>query len=270
MRYCRIRVDGRAAWGRVVDERIELLSGSPLDGGAATGGSVPVAGAEWLPPIVPPVFYAVGMNYRRHIEHAAALGNPAAVVPQRPEVGYRANNALTGHGRPIVRPAGLTGRFEAEPELVAVIGRRLRRCSADEARAGVFGWTIGNDVSARDWQRADRTFWRAKNSDTFKPMGPWIETDVEPLAADVTTTVTVDGETVARFGTGDMVFDPYDYVCEISRHITLSPGDVLWMGADGSVEMRPGTTIAITITGIGTLSNPVTQEPPPDAAEERR
>ncbi|MER5517004.1 fumarylacetoacetate hydrolase family protein [Streptomyces sp. NPDC002763] len=249
MRYARVSVDGRAVWGRVAETDVELLSGSPLEGDPDVLGTVPVAEAVWLPPVLPGVFYAVGYNYPRHIEHAGAS------TPDRPEVGYRANNALTGHRSPIVRPAGVTGRFEAEPELVAVIGRTLRYADRDEARKAVFGWTIGNDVSARTWQHQDRTFWRSKNSDTFKPMGPWIETDVDALAQ--TTTLRVNGEVRAAFPTGDMVFDPYDHIVEITKHITLHPGDVLWMGAESTCQIEPGDTVDIEISGIGVLSNPV-------------
>ncbi|MFD5813795.1 fumarylacetoacetate hydrolase family protein [Streptomyces sp. NPDC127038] len=262
MRYTRVSAGGRAVWGRVRERDVELLSGSPLeamhgpsyDGGPGPTviGTVPRADAVWLPPVVPPVFYAVGLNYPRHIAHCGAE------VPTRPEVGYRANSALTGHGRPIVRPAGVEGRFEAEPELVAVIGRTLRHASYEEARAAVFGWTIGNDVSARDWQHRDRTLWRSKNSDTFKPMGPWIETDVDALAQ--TTTLRVNGEERAAFPTGDMVFDPYEYIVEITRHITVRPGDVLWMGAESTCRIEPGDTVDIEISGIGVLSNPVRTE----------
>jgi 2-keto-4-pentenoate hydratase/2-oxohepta-3-ene-1,7-dioic acid hydratase in catechol pathway len=180
------------------------------------------------------------------------------VAPARPEVGYRANNALTGHLTPIVKPAEVTGRFEAEPELVAVIGRALRHATRADARAAVFGWTIGNDVSARTWQHQDRSFWRSKNSDTFKPMGPWIETDVDALAQ--TTTLRVNGETRAEFPTGDMVFDPFDHIVEITRHITLQPGDVLWMGAESTCRIEPGDTVEVEIGGIGVLSNPVLLE----------
>ncbi|MET7851139.1 fumarylacetoacetate hydrolase family protein [Streptomyces avermitilis] len=252
MRYTRVSVGGRAVWGRVAEADVELLSGSPLDGRPTVIGSLPLATATWLPVVVPPVFYAVGMNYRRHIEHAGAE------VPARPEVGYRANSALTGHGSPIVRPAGLEGRFEAEPELVAVIGRTLRHTTYKEAQDAVFGWTIGNDVSARTWQHQDRTFWRSKNSDSFKPMGPWIETDVDALAQ--TTTLRVNGEVRAAFPTGDMVFDPFDFIVEITKHITMRPGDVLWMGAVSTCRIEPGDTVDIEISGIGVLSNPVQGE----------
>ncbi|MET7682573.1 fumarylacetoacetate hydrolase family protein [Streptomyces sp. NPDC005423] len=252
MRYTRVSAGGRPVWGRVREEEIELLSGSPLRGDPTVIGTVPVATAQWLPVVVPPVFYAVGMNYPRHIAHAGVE------TPARPEVGYRANNALTGHLRPIVRPAGVEGRFEAEPELVAVIGRTLKHASPAEARDAVFGWTIGNDVSARTWQHQDRSFWRSKNSDTFKPMGPWIETDVDALAQ--TTTLRVNGEVRASFATGDMVFDPYDHIVELTKYVTLHPGDVLWMGAESACRLEPGDTVDIEISGIGVLSNPVQSE----------
>ncbi|MFI8945983.1 fumarylacetoacetate hydrolase family protein [Streptomyces sp. NPDC053750] len=253
MRYARISAGGRAVWGRVGERDVELLSRSPLeDADCDVIGTVPREDAHWLPPVVPPVFYAVGMNYPRHIAHAGAA------TPERPEVGYRANNALTGHLSPVVKPAEVTGRFEAEPELVAVIGRTLRRATHDEARGAIFGWTIGNDISARTWQHQDRTFWRSKNSDTFKPMGPWIETDVDALAQ--TTTLRVNGVTRAEFPTGDMVFDPYAYIVEITKHITMHPGDVLWMGAESTCGLEPGDTVDVEIGGIGVLSNPVLLE----------
>ena len=260
VRYTRVLVDARAHWARVEGDVVHLLAGSPLEGPAPVERSLPLAGVELLPPVLPFVFYAVGMNYRSHVEHARRLGNAAAVVPERPEVGYRANNALVGHGAAIVVPPDVTGRFEAEGEVVAVLGRRLRRAGRAEAQESVFGWTIGNDVSAREWQHSDRSFWRSKNSDTFKPMGPWIETDVDPMAQ--TTTVRVNGEQRARFPTGDMVFDPWDYLVEASRYVTLHPGDVLWMGADSACRIGPGDTVDVAITGIGVLSNPVRLETP--------
>ncbi|MBW8481210.1 fumarylacetoacetate hydrolase family protein [Actinomadura parmotrematis] len=268
MRICRVEHDGRPAFGRVEGEDVVLLDGSPLEGAVRETGTVLALGAATLlPPVVPPVFYAVGLNYKGHLEHALAKGYPAAAVPERPEVGYRANNALTGHGSPIVKPADVEGRFEAEGELVAVIGRRLRRATREEAREAVFGWTIGNDVSARAWQHADRSFWRSKNSDTFKPMGPWIETGVDALAQ--TTTVRVNGAVRASFPTGAMIFDPFEYIAAATEYLTMHPGDVLWMGADGTCQLEPGDTVDIEISGIGVLSNPVHAETPPDERQRR-
>ncbi len=242
---------------RVDDDAVHVLRGSPLESDPVVERLLAREGVALLVPVVPFVFYAVGLNYRRHICEQRAAGRDIA-VPERPEVGYRANNALIGPGEPIVVPADVTGRFEAEGEVVAVIGRRMRRASRAEAQESVFGWTIGNDVSAREWQRSDRSFWRSKNSDTFKPMGPWIETDVDPMAQ--TTTVRVNGEARASFDTGDMVFDPWDFMVEASRYITFHPGDVLWMGADSTCQLAPGDVVDVEVTGIGVLSNPVARD----------
>lgn len=263
MRWCRYRSEG-VGFGIIEDDTVLAVSGTPLGEFALTGARFALADVELLAPIIPGTFYAVGLNYRSHIRHVQEHGMASARVPERPEIGYRANNALVGSGAAVVKPADCEGRFETEAELVAVVGRPLRRCTRDEAQAAMFGWTIGNDVSARDWQHQDRTFWRSKNSDTFKPMGPWIETDVDPMRSR--TTIDVNGERRADFDTGDMVFDPYDYLCEMSRYLTISPGDVVWMGTDGVVAMAPGDTVDITISGIGTLSNPVRAEMPGGSA----
>jgi 2-keto-4-pentenoate hydratase/2-oxohepta-3-ene-1,7-dioic acid hydratase in catechol pathway len=260
VKWCRVLAGGAPCFGRVEDEVVVIVDDAPWNEPRETGKKLAVQEATFLPPTVPSTFFAVGLNYRRHIEHALERGYKAAAFPERPEVGYRANNALVGHDTDIVRPADYEGKLEAEPELVAVIGKPVRHCSKEEAHDAVFGWTIGNDVSARAWQDSDRTFWRCKNSDTFKPTGPWIVTDVDLGAA--TTTLEIDGEESNSFATGDMIFDPFDYIAEISRYITMQPGDVLWMGADGSAEMRVGNTVEISITGIGTLRNRVVAEPP--------
>jgi 2-keto-4-pentenoate hydratase/2-oxohepta-3-ene-1,7-dioic acid hydratase in catechol pathway len=257
VRWCRVP----AGYGRIDGDRVVLVDRAPWDGPRETGERLPLEGAELLPPSIPSTFFAVGLNYRRHIEHALARGYKAAAFPERPEVGYRANNALTGQDAEIVRPADYEGRLDAEPEVVAVIGRETRNVTRDEAREAVFGWTIGNDVSARAWQDSDRTFWRCKNSDTFKPTGPWLETDFDLDGAH--TTLSLNGEEQSAFATGEMIFDPFDYIAAISRYCTLRPGDVLWMGADGSVEMQTGDVVEISITGIGTLRNRVVAENPP-------
>jgi 2-keto-4-pentenoate hydratase/2-oxohepta-3-ene-1,7-dioic acid hydratase in catechol pathway len=283
--WCRFEDAGGPGYGIVEDGLVTTGTGGPFGGFEKSGRRIPVSELRLLPPVTPNTFFCAGLNYRAHAERAAAAGGtggrppgrysrfvrpirwrslPSAAqngghsVPERPEIGYRANSALTGHRSPIVRPADCDEPLVAEGELVAVIGRPLRHATPEEARAGIFGWTIGNDVSARGWQRSDRTFWRCKNSDTFKPMGPFIVTDADPLSA--TTTLRVDGEVKASFPTGDMLFGPYAYISAISRYITLSPGDVVWLGTDETATMLPGQVVEVTIDGIGTLTNPVIEE----------
>jgi 2-keto-4-pentenoate hydratase/2-oxohepta-3-ene-1,7-dioic acid hydratase in catechol pathway len=239
----------------VEDGVVTTVTGNPFGSYEKSERRIPVGELRLLPPVIPNTFFCAGLNYRAHAERAAYGGH---ATPERPEIGYRANSALAGHLSPIVRPADCDEPLVAEGELVAVIGRPLRHVTPEQARDGIFGWTIGNDVSARGWQRSDRTFWRCKNSDTFKPMGPFIVTDADPLSA--TTTVRVDGEAQASFPTGDMLFGPYDYISAISRYITLSPGDVVWLGTDKTATVTPGQVVEITIDGIGTLANPVIEE----------
>jgi 2-keto-4-pentenoate hydratase/2-oxohepta-3-ene-1,7-dioic acid hydratase in catechol pathway len=255
MIWCRFEDAGRARYGLVEEEYVIPVSGGPFGIHKRLNRKRRLADVRWLPPVIPGTFFCAGLNYKGHAERAADGGHE---VPSRPEIGYRANNALTGHREPVVRPADCDEPLVAEGELVAVIGKPVRHCTRAEAEAAVFGWTIGNDISARGWQRTDRTFWRCKNSDTFKPMGPYIVCGADPLSA--TTTVRVNGEVKAAFPTGDMLFDPYDFICAMSRYITLSPGDVVWMGTDETATVLPGQVVEITIDGIGTLANPVIEE----------
>jgi 2-keto-4-pentenoate hydratase/2-oxohepta-3-ene-1,7-dioic acid hydratase in catechol pathway len=121
------------------------------------------------------------------------------------------------------------------------------------------GYTIGNDVSERTWQKSDRTLWRAKNTDTFKPMGPWIETDVK--LEDLVTTVRLNNEQLISFPTNHMIFGVVDFLVNMTTCLTLYPGDVIWMGTEGATaNMKHGDTIEIEISGIGTLRNPVVRE----------
>ena len=257
MIWCRFDDGGQARYGLVENDAVIPVTGDPFTSHELDpAGARPLDSLRWLPPVMPGTFFCAGLNYKGHAQRASYGGHE---VPARPEIGYRANNALTGHLEPIVRPADYDEPLVAEGELVAVIGTTVpRRCSRQEAGRAVLGWTIGNDVSARAWQRSDRTFWRCKNSDTFKPLGPYIVTGADPLSA--TTTVRVDGQVKASFATGDMLFDPYDFICAMSRYITLRPGDVVWMGTDETAAMVPGQVVEITIDGLGTLANPVRQE----------
>jgi 2-keto-4-pentenoate hydratase/2-oxohepta-3-ene-1,7-dioic acid hydratase in catechol pathway len=124
----------------------------------------------------------------------------------------------------------------------------------DDVQACILGYTIGNDVSERNWQATDRTFWRAKNTDTFKPMGPWISTQAD--VANMETVVTVNGRETTRFGTSDMLFGIKEFIVDMSRYLTLYPGDMIWMGTDGeSPNLQHGDTVEVTLTGLGTLTN---------------
>ena len=256
MRWTRFEHAGRATYGIVEGDAVEAVDGTPFGEYRRTGVRHPIDEITWLAPVVPPTFYCVGLNYAEHIRMEAKLRGVEPVLPTRPDVGYRAPSALIGHRAPIVLPPDATERVEYEGELACVVGRPAKSLTHDDALDCLLGFTIGNDVSERSWQASDRTLWRAKNTDTFKPMGPWIETALDLDAA--LTRVWVNGRQTIEFPTGRMIFGVVDYLVEISRYITLHPGDVLWMGTEGHADpIEAGDTVDIEITGIGTLSNPV-------------
>jgi 2-keto-4-pentenoate hydratase/2-oxohepta-3-ene-1,7-dioic acid hydratase in catechol pathway len=257
MRWCRFEKDGRATYGTVDGETVTVFEGNPFFQHRRTDSKVSLSDVKLLVPVIPPTFYAIGSNYRNHvIERSRVKGFKEPKFYDRPRVGYRANSALIASGEDIVKPKDSGPRFEYEGELVAVIGRRCRNVTPEEANACIFGWTIGNDITERDWQKNDPTNLRGKNADTFKPMGPYIATGIEPH--DMTTTVRLNGETVHKFPTGDMLFSAGEVISDISRTDTLSPGDVVWLGTDELPKpIKPGDTVEIEISGIGTLSNRV-------------
>ena len=260
MRWCRIELDGRAVYGQVEGDDIALVDGSPFQIWTRTPRRIPYAGAKLLVPVVPPNFYAAGLNYRAHIEWGARRRNAAPNIPSQPDVGYRSANALVPSGADIVIPKDSTGPVEYEGELVAVIGRRAKNLSEDEALGCVLGYTLGNDVSERTWQRSDRTLWRAKNSDTFKPMGPIIATDLDPMQRRIA--VRINGRTVSEYDTAAMLFSVPRYLATMSRYITLWPGDVVWFGCDGPTEpaLQPGDVVEVVDDAMGVLRNRVTRE----------
>jgi 2-keto-4-pentenoate hydratase/2-oxohepta-3-ene-1,7-dioic acid hydratase in catechol pathway len=260
MKWCRIEIDGRAVFGIVEGDEVALVDGSPFERYTPTRGRVPLSGAALLAPVVPPNFYAVGLNYRAHIEWAARRHEMPVKVPSQADVGYRSVNALVPTNRAIVIPNDSPGPVEFEGELVAVVGRIAKHLSEDEALDCLLGYTLGNDVSERSWQRSDRTLWRAKNADTFKPMGPVIVTDLDPMAQRIA--VRINGRTVSEYDTAGMIFGVRHYIARMTRYLTLHPGDVIWFGCDGPTEpaLNAGDVVEVANDAIGVLTNPVVRE----------
>lgn len=259
MKWCRFQAGSRVAFGIVDGERITEVSGTPFDSYTETPVVHRLDDVKLLVPVIPSTFYAGGLNYPVHVAWWAQYSGGSSTLPKEPVVGYRTNNALIAHDDPIIKPRDATDEFQVEGELVAVIGKEAKHVSEDEALDYVLGYTIGNDVSERTWQLADGSLWRAKNADTFKPMGPWIATGLGP--ANLETTVRINGEVRSQFNTKNMLFGAASHIAKISRYSTLHPGDVVWLGADGATpNMRPGDVVEIEVSGIGTLRNPVVAE----------
>ena len=147
--------------------------------------------------------------------------------------------------------------MEYEGELVAVIGREAKNVDERRALDYVEGYTLGNDVSERAWQKSDRTLWRAKNSDTFKPMGPYVVSGIDPM--DQLIEVRINGRTVSSYSTRAMIFSVAQYLSRMSRYVTLHPGDVVWFGCDGPTvpALKAGDLVEVVNDAIGVLANRV-------------
>jgi 2-keto-4-pentenoate hydratase/2-oxohepta-3-ene-1,7-dioic acid hydratase in catechol pathway len=254
MRWLKFTAAGHTGWGLVEGDDVITVEGDPFSEWQRTTRSHALAEVKIELPLVPRTFYCVGLNYLKHLKEAADKAGTVPAVPDRPEVGYRAQNALIAHDEDVVIPATATEKIHYEGELVVVIGKKVKHLTERDAMDCVFGYTIGNDVSERTWQKADRGLWRAKNCDTFKPMGPWIETEAD--LAGMKTILRVNGRETYRFATSDMIFGVVPFLVELSKYFTLWPGDVIWMGTDGaSPDLKAGDVVEIEITGIGTLRN---------------
>ena len=259
MRWIRFTADGRTAYGIVEGEQIAEVTGDPFAGYERTQRRHALAAVKIEVPVVPRTFYCAGLNYGAHVIEQAQKRGVAPEFPAQPDIGYRANNALIAAGETVIIPRDATDKVQYEGELVVVIGKRAKHLSEADALGCVLGYTIGNDVSERSWQRSDRTLWLAKNTDTFKPIGPWIET--EAALAAMETVVRVNGRETIRFPTNDMLFGVARYLSTMSRYLTLYPGDVVWMGTDGaSPDLKSGDVVEVEITGIGTLRDPFKRE----------
>lgn len=279
MKFIRYATRGAPSWGVLdngqVHEFCHLPEGEPTVADMGNVGyvdwaqrvvergslsTIPVNDVTPLAPVpVPGKIVCVGLNYHDHAEEQ----NEA--VPDDPLLFGKAGTSVTNPGDPIVHPAGIE-QVDYEVELGVVIGRRASNVSAEEASKYVAGYTVINDVSARDAQFADEQFFRGKSYDTFAPMGPVLvaESVLDPNDCRVETRV--NGETKQSSTTGEFIFSVEEVIEYISQVMTLRPGDVISTGTPGGVGifreppelLNPGDTVEVDIEGIGTLENPVT------------
>jgi 2-keto-4-pentenoate hydratase/2-oxohepta-3-ene-1,7-dioic acid hydratase in catechol pathway len=201
-------------------------------------------------------FYAAGLNYTAHIDWANSRGG-SYKVPAQPDIGYRSAAALIPSGAEIVIPADSPGPVEYEGELVAVIGKTGRNLTEKNALECVKGYTLGNDISERTWQKTDRTLWRAKSADTFKPMGPFIVPGLDPQKLQID--VRINGKTASSYSTSSMIFSVAQYLARMSQYVTLHPGDIVWFGCDAATlpPLQAGDLVEVANDAIGVLANRV-------------
>ncbi len=257
MKFGRFELQGKTFFGLVEGEQVTELDGSPFDTCKATAKKHALSTLKVLLPFVPQTFYCAGLNYAAHVEWGNRRKGTNTKLPEKADIGYRANNALIATGEPIVIPADSPGPVQFEGELVAVIGKTARHLTEANALDCVLGYTLGNDVSERTWQKADRTMWRSKNCDSFKPLGPFVTTGLDPLKQTVS--IDVNGVRVASYSTGKMLFTLQHFIARITRYSTLHPGDMIWLGTDEATEpdLKHGDTVEIICEPIGVLRNPV-------------
>jgi 2-keto-4-pentenoate hydratase/2-oxohepta-3-ene-1,7-dioic acid hydratase in catechol pathway len=264
MKYCRFQTPAGPQYGEVVERDgalwIErLMPPFPEDpwtqGPTGSFAPVPLASVTLLAPVVPSKIVCIGRNYR---EHAAELGNE---VPKEPLLFLKAPSSVIAPGEAIVAPA-LSERVDFEGELAVVIGRRASRIRpAEDVRPYIRGYTIVNDVTARDLQKSDGQWSRAKGFDTFCPMGPIVTDEIDP-AAGVTVETRLNGEIKQHGTTLDLIFDIPTLLRHITAAMTLMPGDVIPTGTPAGVgPMKPGDRVEVSVEGIGTLANPVIAQP---------
>ncbi|MET4579210.1 fumarylacetoacetate hydrolase family protein [Ottowia thiooxydans] len=254
MKWIRYSSGETTSYGILTGSTVQPVVGDPFHGYDVTANQLQLKDVKLEVPVIPRTFYAAGMNYAQHVKEVAERHGIEPVLPVKADIGYRANNALLAHDEDVIIPADAGERIHYEGELVVVLGRKAKNVTEEQALACVFGYTIGNDVSERDWQKLDRTFWRSKNTDTFKPMGPWIETEFD--ISNARTEIRLNGQVSYSFDTAAMIFGVAHFISRMSQYLTLYPGDVIWMGTDGSSpNIRHGDVVEVEISGLGTLRN---------------
>ncbi len=249
MKIARVRAGEAIGFGVIDGDEVRLLDGPPVGDLRFTDERVRLDEVQLLAPILPSKIVAVGKNYA---EHAEEFGGE---VPEEPLLFLKPSTAVIGPGDAIRKPGGVK-RLDHEAELAVVVKGLVRNADASAAADAILGYTCGNDVSARDYQATDGQWTRAKGFDTFCPLGPWIETELDPGALHIE--ARVNGEVRQSSSTKQLTFTPAFLVSYISAIMTLLPGDVIMTGTPAGVgPIEPGDTVEIEIESIGTLQNPV-------------
>lgn len=251
---------GALTYGTLDGDRVTPAVGDPLRGLVAGPTSLPLADIRLVAPIEPINILCIGQNYQAHVQEGGAA------LPQAPILFLKTTTAVVGPDAPVVIPRVAPDAVDYEAELALVIGRAARHVPEARALEYVLGYLCAHDVSARDCQRRDGQWVRAKSFDTFCPLGPWIETDLDPT--DVRVQGRLNGATMQDARTSQMLFPVPFLISYLSRGMTLLPGTVLLTGTPAGVGfarrppvfLRPGDVFEVEVDGIGTLRNPIVAE----------
>lgn len=250
--------DGTVHFGRLVETGWQRLTDAPWSGGADAGALDAHAAVELLTPCVPTKILCIGLNYRAHVAESLTVMRDAAgraEEPAEPLFFLKPPSAALATAGEIRYPTGVT-RLDPEGEMAVVIGRRATMVSEADALAHVAGVTCFNDMSARNYQKSDGQWARAKGFDTFAPFGPWIATGLPP--DDLQVECRVNGERRQLGRTRDLIFTVPRLIAHLSRIMTLEPGDVIATGTPaGIAPVEPGDRIEVEVEGVGVLANTV-------------
>lgn len=249
MRLGRFRHGDRIATGSIEGHLVRPLKGTFFDDPLPTGEEIPLAEVRLLAPLLPSKVVAVGRNYA---DHAAEMGGG---VPDEPVIFLKPSTAVVGPGDPIPYPS-TSSRVDHEGELAVVIGRLARSVKAEEAGRFILGYTCANDVTARDLQQKDGQWTRGKGFDGFCPLGPWVETELDPI--DVGIECRVNGVARQSARTSQLTFGPAELLEFVSSVMTLLPGDVILTGTPAGVgPLQVGDRVEVEVEGVGILENTV-------------
>jgi len=254
LHVARYRCDGVERVGIRDGDHFARLDAPPWEGGRASGARDPIAAAELLPPVTPTKIVCVGLNYHAHVAESASVV-PGAAPAEEPLLFLKPPSAVIASGAPIRYPNGVT-RLDPEAELAVVIGRRARRIPLEAAAAHVAGYTCFNDVTARNYQKRDAQWTRAKGFDTFAPLGPWVTVGLSPDRLSVE--CRVNGTRRQLGNTADLLFPVPFLISHVSHIMTLEPGDVIATGTPAGVApIEVGDLVEVEVEGIGVLANRV-------------
>lgn len=249
MRFCRFLFKDRVWWGMLEDEGVQPLSAPPYYRIVREGDPLPLEEVKLLAPAEPSKIVCLGLNYA---DHAREMG---VELPKEPVIFLKPPSSVVGPGDKIILPA-VSRRVDYEAELAIIIGREAYEIPKERAFDYIFGYTCANDVTARDLQMKDVQWVRSKSFNTFCPLGPWIETELDP--ADLSIQLKQNGEIKQKSTTANLIFKVPEIVEFISSIMTLLPGDVILTGTPAGVgPVSPGDVLEVSIEGIGNLTNPV-------------
>jgi 2-keto-4-pentenoate hydratase/2-oxohepta-3-ene-1,7-dioic acid hydratase in catechol pathway len=249
-RLVRFAHESGPRYGVLEGAEVAVIEPHPFAAHRPTGERIPIEGVQLLAPVIPSKIVAVGRNYRAHAEE---LGNE---LPAEPLLFLKPSSSVIGPGEAIRLPLDRSEEIHHEAELAVVVGALLQRVGPEAALAGVLGYTAANDVTARDLQRTEGQWFRAKGFDSFCPLGPAIAVGLDP--SDVRVRCSVDGELRQDASTADLVWQVGALLSEISHVVTLLPSDVVLTGTPAGVgPLLPGQRVRVEVEGVGVLENPV-------------